>query len=318
MKKIAIVKIRSYGFLHPGKEQWKTVLKKCWNIIPGSTLYGAIATALIKTECNKPEVTIENCQECLKESVDCGYHKLLNQINTDEENRIRMSPLIPSNEAIENAEDYNRIALELLKGHLKRPKLGTTPHAPLNRQSLRIHGDHLYGIVCHQPFQDYYGFIVHDDSFSKKLEKAINTLAVIPFGGRGKYCPIEAEISYLVSIDKFFEGFQATRKLQLLTAMITDDFEGELLRQSILVELKYKRYRVWRTGLYWESSNWNAYKIGSVETQQTIPVKGISEGTKIVLNDNNTMNDLINIFANGYGNPDWTYLGWGQVIYENN
>lgn len=45
------VHLRSYGFFHSGRERLQTrVLKRVWEHIPGGTLYGAVAAALIRLE----------------------------------------------------------------------------------------------------------------------------------------------------------------------------------------------------------------------------------------------------------------------------
>lgn len=50
---IAIVHLTSFGFLHPGRERFKRVTKEAWPFIPGSTLYGAVAAALIRLDCQE-------------------------------------------------------------------------------------------------------------------------------------------------------------------------------------------------------------------------------------------------------------------------
>ena len=119
MMQIHLVRLRAFGFLHPGRERWQTrVIKRPWRIIPGSTLYGAIATALIKLDCDEKSLELaKSPEEAYKEHKNhgCGYSKLLSPI-VGERPRIRFSPLVPvgEEEDIGDAKGFCEVARDLI------------------------------------------------------------------------------------------------------------------------------------------------------------------------------------------------------------
>ncbi|MHA1757062.1 MAG: hypothetical protein ACTSVV_09845 [Promethearchaeota archaeon] len=305
--KIAIIRIKSYSFLHLGKERWKRVIKKTWNYIPGSTLYGIIANCLIRLECQKGVATTENCNNCLDNgSIECGYKLLLKQIK---DHNIRFSPLIPSQVKVENAKDYCSI------GNKIWIKMGLTPHAPIDREHFKIYRDQLFGVLTHQPFQQYWGFIVlKENSFKDYLKKPLRLLPLTPFGGRGKFSQIDANIIKIMDSELFLEGLNELYRgnIKLITPAIINDSILEFIKNAKCYDFDIKWYRFWRVGLYWENGALRTYEEKS--NNQLRIKRGISEGAVIKLLDFD-LKKLKNYFIRGIGDPDWANLGWGQIIF---
>lgn len=106
---IAIVHLTSYGFLHPGRERFKRVTKEAWPLIPGSTLYGAVAAALMRLDCHKEEAELKACAAC---QTSCGYRALLAEVQAQ---LLRFSPLVVTarqdkEDNIYTAQDYSHDA----------------------------------------------------------------------------------------------------------------------------------------------------------------------------------------------------------------
>jgi CRISPR-associated Cas5-like protein len=106
-----VVRLRSFGFLHPGRERLRTVLKRSWPFIPGSTLYGAVAAALIR---------LDGVGAALPGEGEGGYHRLLRLI-AGELSRVRFTPLLPvgPDQTLESAEAYCRQAQALYENPVK-------------------------------------------------------------------------------------------------------------------------------------------------------------------------------------------------------
>ena len=317
-KNIYIAHLKSYGFLHPGRERWRQVVKRCWDIIPGATLYGALSHVLIKLDCSQRDGAAEsNCKS--GQCSPCGYQRLLNLIK---ERKLRFSPLIPSKKGITTAVEYCRVAKEI------KPNFITTPHAPIDRGRKTIYGDLLYGIVGHQPFQDYYGFIAEDtdnitESFFHQLQRAFRAFPFFSFGGRGKYSTVEGRIVKTITAAEFLKGMREAILeekpwVSLLTPMIMNENDNWLLKTNNLETMvipRPQRYRVWRTGLYADHGELKMYGRNLKENEcQTESVFGFPEGSRFKVNVSDEL--LGQSFIEGMGNRDWTYLGWGQVIID--
>jgi len=330
MTLIHLVRLKVFGFPHPGRERWRArVIKRPWRVIPGSTLYGALATALIKLDCDEESLKERDPEKAYKthKNHGCGYGKLLNLLR-GEEPRIRFSPLVPVEGEVKDARGYCRAAQALISTPIlpsaegvRRPTLFTTPHAPINRQRMVIHGDLLHGVTSHQPFQSYVGFIVEEvvgatESILHQLKRAFRALPFVPFGGRGKYSFAEAEVVKSINTEDFTRSLKERLKkknflLQLLTPVILENKDNWLfLNYKEMMIPRFKRYKVWRTGLYVEDNQLKMYA-----HEQTRAMLGIPEGSWFKLKEGVDIKTLVEKFIKGIGNPNWTCLGWGQVIF---
>lgn len=315
LDRLHIIHLRSYGFLHPGRERWKTrVIKGSWDVIPGSTLYGALAAALIKLDCSDP--TAEVCGGA------CGYHRLLEQIKrplTDGV-RLRFSPLISADEEIRTAGAYCLAGGKVLK---QRSFL-TTPHAPIDRNQMSIHGDLLYGVRSHPPFRDYYGFIAvasEQGDLTGEIRRALRLLPFLPFGGRGKFAQVEGELVDSMAREQFLvdlapETPRAVEAVFLTPMILRDGGSSPLLAQAEVVALgRLRRYRVWRQGWYPIEGEFKRYEPTpgpEGEGCQSLAFPGIREGSRLRLSSQGLRNAIID----GVGHPEWTCFGWGQVIID--
>jgi hypothetical protein len=321
MSKVYIVHLRAYGFLHPGRERLGTrVIKRCWPVIPGSTLYGAVAAGLIRLSCDQqgpePETRCKDSQ-CRR---PCEYRNLIDLVKSNG-HRLRFSPLVPSTAKLETAVDYCAAAAKQ-EGHTF-----TTPHAPINRQAMTIHGNQLYGVVGHEPFQEYRGFIVEEHpaeahSFMPQIRKSLRMLPFLPFGGWGKFCPVEAWLAKgPIDDGTFTEGLAEVverngRWLSLLTPSPMQDSGNWLMTSAAEMRVtRLRRYRAWRVGVYAEHGEDAIYRAEGGE--QTPPVLGLPEGSRFQLREEpQLLDELGDQFLWGVGNTNWTYLGWGQVIVD--
>jgi len=337
-----VVHLRSYGFFHSGRERLRVqVLKRTWEHIPGSTLYGAVAAALIR---------LDGLVDDGPESFENGpgdYHTLLRAVKR---RQVRFTPLIPvaEGQALHSGEDYCKQAMRLHAAVYAVPGVAaaetgrheeclfhTTPHAPLSRATEQIHGDQLFAIRTHRPLLDYYGFIFADAGLKDLLLRALRLLPFIPFGGRGKFSLVEGQVLEALSLDGFAAAlcqWAAGREkwVRLLTPMVLSDgqAEGPLTgtgREAVMSGLR--RYRVWRTGRYYDAVHGTFGRAMGTEPGEGVDpdapflpgglesdaVLAVPERSRFRLLEGD---EVARWFVEGVGNPSWTYLGWGQVVME--
>ena len=265
-----VVHLRSYGFFHSGRERLRVqVLKRTWEHIPGSTLYGAVAAALIRLD-----GLLDESAEPF-ENGPGDYHALLKAVKAQQ---VRFTPLLPVAGKIEKAEDWTggryceqamRLHAALYGDGAEKPErheealFHTTPHAPLSRATEQIHSDQLFAIRTHRPLLDYYGFIFADAGLEGLLRRALRLLPFIPFGGRGKFSVVEGELlgSQPQTLDALLNTFRQWIKkrgdwVRLLTPMVLGDGQADNLLMGTgrdVVMTGLRRYRVWRTGRYYDA-----------------------------------------------------------------
>lgn len=339
-----VVHLRSCGFFHSGRERLRVqVLKRTWEHIPGSTLYGAVAAALIR---------LDGLDESAKPFEDGpgDYHALLKAVK---DHQIRFTPLLPVAEEIKKAKDWTggRYCEQAMRLHAavyagteaagaktgrhEEALFHTTPHAPLSRATEQIHGDQLFAIRTHRPLLDYYGFIFADAGLEGLLRRALRLLPFIPFGGRGKFSLVEGRLLGSQSLDDFLEALCEWARgrdqwIRLLTPMVLGDGQADGLLMGAgrdIVMTGLRRYRVWRTGRYYDAlQDMFGRAIG------TEPGEGVDSGAPFLPGglESDAMwavpersrfrllegDDVARWFVEGVGNPSWTYLGWGQVVIE--
>lgn len=336
-----VVHLRSYGFFHSGRERLQVqVLKRTWEHIPGSTVYGALATALIR---------LDGLDEGARpfESGPGGYHALLRAVKAGQ---IRFTPLLPVADTVAKAEEWSgqryceqaaRLHAALYGdiaekgGRHETALFHTTPHAPLSRTAEQIHGDQLFALRTHRPLLDYYGFVFADAGLESLLRRALSLLPFIPVGGKGKFSLVEGELLG-GRLLKDFEGEMRQWAdgragwVRLLTPMVLGDAGVPPLlsgngREIVMSGLR--RYRVWRTGRYYDAvqgafgramgtepgagEDPNApFLPGGLESEAA---QAVPERSRFRLLEGD---DAARWFIEGVGNPSWTYLGWGQVVIE--
>jgi len=348
---VLTVRLRSYGFFHSGRERLRVrVVKRCWEFIPGSTLYGAIGAALIRLDGLDPA-------EPVPLQGNGGYQRLLRAVAAGQ---IRFTPLLPDTgdgaSAIRTAEDYCHRAFVLqsalygdqLPAGLKqavqsrlrelRGLMQTTPHAPLNRYTLQVHESDLYATAVHRQRQNYTGFIFTGaPDLPDLLRPALRYLPLLPFGGKGKFACIEAEIegqpgnlgAFQADLEKYLAGLGSGGQIEarLLTPLALQGGDESLLIKAA-VEMSFprlRRYRVWRQGHYYvpgKKQDEGKFIPVGLDRQsggpggtESTPVLGVPDRSRFLFPaDDDTRRKLARAFIYGDGNPGWTYLGWGQVV----
>lgn len=342
---VFVIHLRSYGFFHSGRERLVVqVLKRTWNHVPGSTLYGAVAAALLRLD--SPLDGEEDLKNKLLDANGEGqYFDLLRAVKAQQ---IRFTPLLPSTLEVRSGEAYCQQAMRLMARRpvdndqeqvtpsLKaaRQLFHTTPHAPLSRGTEKIHGDQLFAIRTHRPQLDYYGFIFGKTEHKTWLEKALRFFPFLPVGGKGKFSSIEGEILAEQRLDSFRDALQqwaAGRNgwINLLTPMVmpmpglAEPLDIQQSDEVIMTGLQ--RYRVWRTGLYFNgegdfdepagigpyySADDSPLHAGGAES---VAVQAVPERSRFRLKD---IKEATRWFIEGTGHPGWSYLGWGQVVIE--
>lgn len=348
---VLTVRLRSYGFFHSGRERLRVrVVKRCWEFIPGSTLYGAVVVALIRLDGWDPH-------EAVPFKGDGGYQRLLRAVA---ERRIRFTPLLPDlgteeEPAIHTAKDYCHTALRLqsalygdpLPEKLKplppqlrqlRALMQTTPHAPLNRHTLQIHESDLYATAVHRQGQDYTGFIFTGaPDLPNLLRPALRYLPLLPFGGKGKFTCVEAKVEgqpgnlgdFRNDLEEYLASLSSNGQIEarLLTPLALQGGDESLLMKASeeMHVARLRRYRAWRTGYYYAPGNVKAEngfipvgldrESGGPGGTESTPVLGMPERSQFRFPANaETRAQLAQAFIEGDGNPGWTYLGWGQVV----
>lgn len=312
---IAIVHLTSYGFLHPGRERFKRVTKEAWPLIPGSTLYGAVAAALMRLDCHKEKAELEACAACQQ---SCGYRALLAEVQAQ---RLRFSPLVVTSrqdkeDNFYTAQDYSHDAAHAAT------RLAVSPRAPLNRDTAAIHQDRLHGLVVHQPWQHYRGFICCTAAFLQEhLKRALLALPFFPFGGgRGKFTQVEAAVIREYPDPAEFCPPRPVRRLALLTpAILAKPQLGDLFGGMTceVANFLLRRYTFWRTGLYWEedAAGLKEYGGSDIKDHLTLARVGLAETAALHFPDPDP-NKLQQLFLHGLGAADFTCLGWGQVFFQ--
>jgi hypothetical protein len=95
---------------------------------------------------------------------------------------------------------------------------------------------------------------------------------------------------------------------------------------------RLRRYRVWRTGRYYNAQEDNFDKPLGTEPEEvhkeiappedavllpggreSAAVQAVPERSRFQVLPGD---DVTSWFIEGVGNPSWTYLGWGQVVIE--
>jgi len=326
LNKVLTIHVRSYGFFHSGRERHRVrVVKRCWEFIPGSTMYGVVGAALLRLDGEEPT----------------SYNRLLEAVR---EQGVRFTPLLPVAEAPKGAAGYCRQAMLLqaalyglplpeadqadeatLRPH--RTLMRSTPHAPLSRRTLQIHESDLYSLAVHRSEQDYYGFVfIGDDDLVDLLQRALRLLPFMPFGGKGKFELAEGElVGAPVNLGTFMDDWlqeldrkRGTLTVRLLTPLPLQDgqFPHLLSEAEELNISRLRRYRVWREGRYYNPLSQELEVFSPDEGgQESQPVLGIPEGSSFTLPADRQA-DVVRAFVEGEGNPAWTYLGWGQVVIE--
>ena len=348
---VLTVRLRSYGFFHSGRERLRVrVVKRCWEFIPGSTLYGAIGAALIRLDGLDPA-------EPVPLQGNGGYQRLLRAVAAGQ---IRFTPLLPDTgdgaSAIHTAEEYCRRAFMLQSAlygdplpeklkqrmqsrlHELRGLMQTTPHAPLNRYTLQVHESDLYATAVHRQRQDYTGFIFTGaPDLPDLLRPALRYLPLLPFGGKGKFACVEAEIegqpgnlgAFQADLEKYLAGLGSGGQIEarLLTPLALQGGDDSVLIEKAeeMHFARLRRYRAWRQGHYYVPGKKRGEgefipvgldrQSGGPGGTESSPVLGVPEGSRFRFPANdNTRGQLARVFIEGDGNPGWTYLGWGQVV----
>jgi hypothetical protein len=320
------IRLRSYGFLHPGREQLRTdVLKRAWSFIPGSTLYGAVAAALIRLDGIDPHHPY---------SAQGGFHDLLRQVKTEQ---IRFTPLVPALADEFTATAYSQAAL-----YRTQPLFQTIPHAPISRPTEHIHGDQLYAFSMHRPVIEYVGYVFGNSATETLLRRALRLLPIIPLGGKGKFSLVEGQITMQQSRTRFERDLQEALTsltatdgiwLQLLTPMLLQEgAENWLLvhaRESMVSRVQ--RYRIWQSGTVFDLRAPNQIARRGIEAEEEIPIEsilnpggeetravtGIPEGSRFRMDATpQRVKEIAQYFITGLGHPGWAYAGWGQVVIE--
>jgi hypothetical protein len=321
--RVFVVRLRSYGFFHSGRERLRVqVLKRTWEHIPGATLYGALAAALIR----------------LAPALRQGDHASL--LDAVVSKQIRFTPLLPSSAELRSGSDYCAQAVRLLApahGAGDGPEQNlfhTTPHAPLARATEQIHGDQLFAIRTHRPQLDYYGFIFGRAGQRPWLEKALGLFPVMPFGGRGKFSLVEGGLlaesplaDFRADLDKWATDAGRSGWVSLLTPLVlpsdgvAEPLAGDAVEEIVMT--RFQRYRVWRTGSYFNGEGFDELGTDRGYTsddapflaggEESVAVQAVPERSRFRLKK---PSDAARWFIEGLGHPGWSYLGWGQVVIE--
>lgn len=334
MDRVFGIRLKSFGFLHSGREPLRVqVLKRAWPFLPGSTLYGALAAALIR---------LDGGDRADPSGGDGGYHDLLRLV---EAQAIRFTPLLPVKEEEEEdrlttAMSYCQRALELqqaAEGTRDERLFFSTPHAPINRQTMQIHQDQLFALAVHQPWLEYRGFVFTTAAGGELLRRGLRMLPFLPLGGKGKFTAAEAEVSELASLASFESELRGSLEgndvwVRLLTPMVLQGGDNWLLdsAEELQRATPLRRYRVWRTGVYYDPllKEYSEYGLALSPQEQpgrahpggevSAAVSAVPDGSRFRLNLTEPLAaQLAQRFVRGAGHPAWTYLGWGQVVIEN-
>ncbi len=317
---LVVVRLKSFGPLHLGAERWRRVTKESWPFIPGSTLYGAVAHTLMKMTCRKGvrSITTGDCRECLdSKEARCGYALLHEEMGKAQDSSLRFSPLVTS--VHESGTPYTASAYARDAAALQRGAGGILPRAPLDRGRLAIYGDRLHGLEVHPPGRVYRGFVTLHPDLLPLFRKALRWLSLFPFGGgRGKFSQVEAQVEHVFDSAGPFMDVSLPRRLKLLSPAILrgpDDLRSPNIEGVSAFRLR--RYRFWRTGWYPEGGGQVLYGTADgprKSRHMTPPRLGLPEETRLHRGEDAA--DAQRWFLQGFGDPDFTRYGWGQVYWD--
>ena len=328
MDTVYTIHLRSYGFLHPGRERLLTrAFKRAWDFIPGSTLHGALAAALVRLD----GVDAEEAQP-LEGTGD--FHVLLKLVF---EKEIRFTPLVPGHKSLNSAIDY----CEAARQHAATATLfQATPHAPISRATEVIHGDRLFAYAVHRPVVDYHGFIFAPAGAEKLLRRGLRLLPFIPFGGKGKFSAVEAWLQQRGTVADFKHNLRNNLVgggydcLQLMTPMLLQSGSNDWLLQEAAETIvsRVQRYRIWQSGFAYDPNNLeNPFGPHGVDHfpedsndvtaypggQESVPVTGLPAGSRFRLHpQGDNIDRMADAFVEGVGHPGWRYAGWGQIVFR--
>lgn len=337
---VSILRLRVFGFLHAGRERQRQLFKRTWPLLPGSTVYGALCASMILSRCVRRagdgDITgiAKHCLQCGK----CPFPGWLQHIRPKEdplmEGTLRFSPFLPVEEGLKlaNALDFNDLARKLGEewglwtGEPQRARnLWMSPHLSRLRDTGAAAPGSLHALEHHAAGQVYRGFVLHpdDEDFRKSLDAAILTLPLVPFGGRGKFCQAEGTVESTMPAEGFMaalrERFQSTvmpEAAWLLTPYPLEEGTkpaAQLDRDFESYPPRFRRYQVWREGPY--PARLSGKRVFQDEKGESRAVLVLAEGTRMKVKGKDESR-LADNFLRGVGNVDWTYLGWGQVIYQ--
>ena len=183
----------------------------------------------------------------------------------------------------------------------------------------------------HRPRLDYYGFVFATAKEENLLSRAFPLFPFIPVGGRGKFSLVEAKIvgqQPLAQFRRTLEDWAAGRTwARLLTPQVLQGGELEPPGNGReWVTRGLRRYRVWRTGWYYDAQKeefgepWGVGRAPEQDAtaflaggQESDSVLALPERSRFTIKPDD---DPATWFITGLGNPSWTYLGWGQVVLE--
>lgn len=328
MDTVYTVELRSYGFLHPGREQMRTeVLKRAWPFVPGSTLYGAVAAALIRLDGLAPERVPAG---------DEGFHVLLRAV---EAQAVRFLPLVVAEAPVDTAVGYCRAILEQDR---EQRLFQAIPHAPMSRDLEKIYDNQLFAYGSHRPVVTYYGFVAATDAVAAQLRRALRLLPIIPFGGKGKFALVSGQIVNTCPRPAFQAALATALRerstagdglwVRLLSPMLLGHGDGDWLLTEAAEQVvrRLRQYRIWQSGYVYDQQAATVMVRGSEDLARTqggtvsFPggeesraVPGVPDGSRFRLQgDAANAQRLAAAFVAGVGHPGWRYLGWGQVVPE--
>lgn len=176
--------------------------------------------------------------------------------------------------------------------------------------------------MVHQPWQHYRGFIRCTTAFLQEhLKRALLALPFFPFGGgRGKFTQVEAAVIREYPNPAEFCPPRRVTRLTLLTPAILATPQLDDLLGGMTCEVNnflLRRYTFWRTGLYWEEDAGGLKRYGGngIKDHLTLARVGLAE-TAAFHFPNPDPYQLQRLFLDGLGAADFTYLGWGQVFFQ--
>lgn len=338
MDTVYTVHLRSYGLLHPGRERMRQVLKRAWPYIPGSTLYGAIAAALIHLDNARPPGPAAGPGE---------FAALLELLAAQQ---VRFLPLIAAQQPIATAADYCRACLRPAAAPLFQAKT----HAPLSREREQIHDNLLFAYGMHRPSLDYYGFVAGNAAAGALLRRGLRLLPLLPFGGKGKFALVEGAIAAAQPREAFEAALAAALRpappspadgwVTLLSPLLLEQGEASwlLLHADQQIVPRLQRYRIWQSGQIVRWPEPGVAEIGYAGEQvfnvaaheamaaehsalaaefpggrESHPATGIPEGSRFHIREAaGRAADVARLFIEGAGHAGWRSLGWGQMVME--
>ncbi len=325
MDNLMIIRLKANGPLHPGREDEKIRIKRCWPFILGSTFYGAMVQSFLQSKFGYGIIDSTKVKKGLK--------FLLEPIKNG---ALRFSPFLPCSNLKNcqwdefNADNYCQLAREI--GQVRS---WTSAHHTRHRvnSDRPIEGE-LFAREFHQANLEYVGFVYYQGNngyVPEWVSDYVKLLTLVPFGGKGGNVSVSASVAkhHSGDLSGFFEQLDNRLDNRLekqndcwieAVTPVSLGFNDDKVLSDIPSGVNVNNgYRICKSRIYRDTPwRWGPYlKDGDIKEFKKNTRDSFvcyRPGFRYKVDWNKYKKTFQEHFLRGIGNSDHTYLGYGQVI----